>query len=101
MRAAAKRLGIGEDHIGVVARRLGATHWFGNLKPRSSKVNIDEVIDLAGQGFIRADVANMVEVHPSHLDEIIQKHGIADKFTVRKGKASWVARMGYVGRDSE
>ena len=99
MRACAKRLGVSERQLYEVAKRLGASHWFGKLKPRPSKVNIEEVVDLAQQGFIRADVAHMIGIHPSHLDEIVQKNGLAEKFTVRKGKAAWVARTGYVGRD--
>ena len=99
MRACAKRLGVSERQLYKVARELGASHWFGKSKPRRSKVNIAEVIELAQQGFIRADVAYMVGITPHYLDELVQRHGIADAFIIQKGHASYVAKVGYAERN--
>jgi hypothetical protein len=99
MRACAKRLGVSGRQLYEVAKRIGASHWFGKLKPRPSKVNIEEVVELAQQGFIRADVAYMIGISHKYLDEIVQDYGLADKFIVREHKAMWVNRRGYVGRD--
>ena len=95
MRAAAERLGVSYDHLRRIVKRRGMGHWFRIEKPRPRCVSREDVAGLARQGFIRADVADMLGISEGYLKDLVREWNLYDEFTVRKGRASWVARRGY------
>lgn len=94
-RQAAKRIGISERHFSQVVKDEGLQDMFPHIHNRSRKVTREEIAELAGQGFIRRDVAYMLGISPTYLKDLIAKWNLADEFTVSKGRAAWVARNGY------
>jgi transposase len=94
-RAAAKRLGVSERQFYAVIKRRGMGHWFRCEKPRPRCISREDIVELAGQGFIRADVADLLGISEGYLKDLVHEWNLQDAFTVRRGKAAWVARRGY------
>lgn len=65
------------------------------VKVGKRRVTRDQIVELANQGFIRVDVADMLEISPTYLKKLIQEWGLADEFTVRGGASVTVTLKGY------
>jgi len=93
IRAAAKRLGVAEDHLRRVARQHGIKA--NRQRPRRRCVTAEDIASLAKEGFTRPDVAFLLGISPAYLKELISLWGLAGTFSVVRGQASAVTRNGY------
>jgi len=93
LRAAAKRLGVDENHL----RRVAAQHGIkGNARrPRRRCVTEEDIVTLAQEGFTRPDVAFLLGISPAYLKDLISLWGLLSAFTRTKGKAAVVTAKGY------
>jgi hypothetical protein len=94
-RAAAKKLGVGEDHFRRVVKNLGMGHWFSNKKTgRSICLTKDDIVQLAKDGYNMKDAAFVAGVNYSYFKKLVADYGVNDSFPT-SGKASWISRRGY------
>lgn len=101
MRAAAKRLGVSEDHL----RRVAAQHGIKGNGRRSRRrcISEDDIVKLANEGYTRPDVAHLLGISPAYLKDLIAKWDLASEFVVSKGRAAAITKNGYAwaaGRNS-
>lgn len=94
-RAAAKKLGMGERQFYSVIKQKGLSYLFDLRKPRSRCVSKEDIESAAAEGYTRKDAAFILGISEWYLKDLIHLWKLQDAFTVRKGKASWVARRGY------
>jgi len=95
MSEAAKMLGVSASHFVRRMNAIGATHYFQNRRPRKRKVSKRAIVSLARQGYTRRDTAYLLGISPAYLKDLIRFWGLADEFTVSKGRAAWVTQRGY------
>ena len=96
----AKRLGVGIRSLAYAIRRENLDHWFNQghgsgKKSRATCVSREQIVELAQEGYIRRDAAFLLGISPAYLKDLVAKWGLADDFTVRKGHAAVVSRLGY------
>lgn len=97
----AKRLGVDRHALKMAIDRHSVNHWFvaGRGKaprPRSICVDRNQISELAGEGYIRKDVAYLLGISPGYLKSLIKRWDLSDSFIVRNGRASWIAKRGYI-----
>lgn len=93
IRAAAKQLGVAEDHLRRVARQHGIKA--NRRRPRRRCVTAEDIASLAKEGYTRPDVAFLLGISPAYLKDLISLWGLADTFVVTRGRAAAVTRNGY------
>lgn len=93
LRAAAKRLGVDENHL----RRVAAQHGIKSnaRRPRRRCVTEEDIVKLAQEGFTRPDVAFLLGISPAYLKDLISLWGLQAAFVRAKGKAAAVTAKGY------
>lgn len=98
IRDGARLLGVSERHFYLKTKELNLGELFKNEKRgRERKVTKEQIIELAQEGYIRRDVAFLLEIKPSYLKDLIKLWNLESSFSVKHGKAAWVARRGYIG----
>ena len=93
MRHGAKLLGVSDKAMYSKSNIIGGL--FTHKKNRSRKVSKVDIVELARQGYIRKDVAYMLEISNAYLKDLIKLWKIEDEFKVTHGNAAWVNRKGY------
>lgn len=93
MRAAAKRLGVEENHL----RRVAAQHGLksNSRRPRRRCVSAEDITELAKEGFTRPDVAFLLGISPAYLKTLVSLWQLAGEFRTVGGRAAAVTRNGY------
>jgi hypothetical protein len=93
-RAAAKRLGIAEDHFRRTIKRLSMSHWYPDTRPRSRCISREDIIKVAGEGWTRRDAAHILGVSPGYLKDLVGEWKLQGYF-ISKAEAARVAQVGY------
>ena len=93
-RQAAKRLGISEDHFRLVIKRLGASHWFPDVRPRSRCVSKEDIIQVASEKYTRRDAAYILGISYDYLRDLIAEWDLGKHF-ISTSEALSVAQKGY------
>jgi hypothetical protein len=94
-RHGADMLGVNPAYMHVVCKRHGLLHLFDNKKRRKRKVSKDQIVELANQGYIRCDVATMLDISTGYLNCLIWKWGLSAEFVNSGGKARKIKKEGY------
>ncbi len=95
MRSAAKEFGLSESTFTKKVKQIGATDYFKRQKVRKRKVSKRAIVQLAKQGFLRSDVAYMLGISSAYLKDLIKLWNLPEEFTLKKGKAAYIAKVGY------
>lgn len=93
-RQAAKKLGISEDHFRRVIKRLGASHWFPDVRPRPRCVTKEDIIQVASERYTRQDAAYILGISYGYLRDLIYEWDLG-KYFITTSEAISVAQKGY------
>lgn len=99
--AAARKLGVNHAHFNRTLHKLGMSHWFPRPRQQFTQcVSTEDIKQAASEGYTQKDAAFVLGVSERHFKRLVARWGLAHLFP-NSGKASHIARRGYVGRDTE
>ena len=94
-RQAAARLGVGYNYLNQTVKRLGMSHWFDDVRPRSRCVSREDVAKVAEEGYTQRDAAFLLGVSDSYLRHLVRLWGLRPLFPACGGVASQIGKLGY------
>jgi predicted DNA-binding protein (UPF0251 family) len=93
---AAKRLGVNHAYFNRVLHRHGMAHYFPKPKQTFTNcVTAEDIAMTAAEGYTQKDAAYVLGISYRHMLRLTSQWGLSSLFP-NSGKASWVARKGYV-----
>lgn len=95
----AKRLGVGVQSLNHAIRRENLQHWFvkGRGKaprPRQTCVSREQIIEVAKEGYTRADAAHVLGISPAYLKDLIKRWELSGYF-IGHAESCRKTRHGY------
>jgi len=92
---ASKLLGVGKTHMYLTCQKYNLTDLFKHERKRQRKVTKEQVIELANEGYVREDVAAMLEISTGYLNWLIWHWKLSKEFKNRGGLAMKIKKEGY------
>lgn len=99
-RRTAKRLGVSIRALDACIERHNLGRWFvagrgKGKRPRARCVTVEQIIEVAQEGYHRRDVAEILGISYAYLKDIIEECNLQGHF-ISAAQAKRIARRGYV-----